>query len=119
MANKKSDNENVKDEIVQPEAEEVKETAEKEGKPAGKKAAKKKKAPKKKDSIDVDFDDGEARGDYDVIDDEDDSDGDGFDDETVVVEISKSGVKKKTGKYAGKTKAERVKMLINHWQKAG
>ncbi len=39
--------------------------------------------------------------------------------ETVVVEITKKGVKKKTGKYAGKTKAERIKMLITIGKKQG
>ncbi len=39
--------------------------------------------------------------------------------ETVVVEITKTGVKKKTGKYAGKTKAERIEMLIGIGKKQG
>ena len=43
----------------------------------------------------------------------------GDDEETVTVEITKSGVKKKTGKYAGKSKAERVKMLISIGKKQG
>ncbi len=44
---------------------------------------------------------------------------DNSDQEMVVVEISKTGIKKKTGKYAGKTKAERLQMLVAIGKKKG
>jgi len=39
--------------------------------------------------------------------------------EMVVVEITKTGVRKKTGKYAGKSKTERIKILIGIGKKKG
>ena len=79
--------------------EEKEETAEKE---AAKKAdTKKNKEPEKEismEDIDEDMDE---------------------DEDTVLVEITKTGVKKKTGKYAGKTKTERIKMLIAIGKKQG
>jgi RNA polymerase primary sigma factor len=55
----------------------------------------------------------------DELDDKDIDEKFGGDEETVTVEITKSGVKKKSGKYAGKSKAERVKMLIAIGKKQG
>ena len=89
--------------------------------------AQKKPAAKKKTAIPIEpLEEEEERDeidiDQDMQDEFDDNDIDeefGDDEETITVEITKSGVKKKTGKYAGKSKADRVKMLIAIGKKQG
>ncbi len=105
------------------EAEEKKDSvsSEKTNKAKKKPAAKKKTAkPVKPQKEEVERDDKEISQDMqDELDDKDIDEKFGGDEETVTVEITKSGVKKKSGKYAGKSKAERIKMLIAIGKKQG
>lgn len=85
-----------------------------------KQPAKKTAKPVKRPKDEVERDEKEISQDMqDELDDKDIDEKFGGDEETVTVEITKSGVKKKSGKYAGKSKAERVKMLIAIGKKQG
>ena len=90
----------IEDEIMQDDMDEMSAEQTKE-----KPAARDRKRPEKKTAVKA-----EEESEEDEFTDEDiDIE---FDEDMVMVEITKAGVKKKTGKYAGKSKADRIKMLI-------